>query len=54
LDWLTDITDLKASLCGSNAAWDFADLDYIPLGPEMLLTIPPQLIGQFFACYITA
>ena len=54
LNWLTDITNDKPTLCGCNAVWDLVDLDGIPLGPDLINKIPAVLIGKFFTCYLTA
>ena len=48
VDWLTDITDIKQTLCFSKAVWDVVDPESIAILPvEFFKKIVPQLITCF-------
>jgi hypothetical protein len=50
VDWLTNITDIKPTLCFSKAVWDVVDpspasIALLPV--EILRKIVPELVGCF-------
>ena len=52
INWLTDVTDIKPTLCGSAVAWDLSALD-TPIGDGILTDakILAEIIPKFYECY---